>query len=47
MLHEVSWSELGAYSPLFQLNKALTTEDRTIEEIAVLIAQTLVSDAAI
>lgn len=46
VLHEVSWSELGAYSPLLQLNKGLTTEERTIDEIAVLIAQTLVSEAA-
>jgi hypothetical protein len=44
VLHEVSWSELADYSPLLHLNKGLSTKDRTIEEIAELIAQTLVSE---
>lgn len=46
VLHEVSWNELAAYSPLLHLNKGLCTADRTIQEIAVLIAGTLVDDAA-
>ncbi len=46
MLHEISWSELAAYSPLLHLSKGLSTADRTIQEIAVLIAGTLVGDAA-
>lgn len=46
VLHEVSWSELAAYSPLLHLNKGLSTRERTVEEIAALIAGTLVDDAA-
>ena len=46
VLHEVTWSELAAYSSLLHLNKGLTTEDRTIAEIAALIAQTHLSEAA-
>jgi len=46
LLHEVTWGELAAYSPLLHLNKGLTTEDRTIAEIAALIAQTLLSETA-
>lgn len=46
VLHEVSWSELAAYSPLLHLNKGLSTANRTLQEIAILIAGTLVDDAA-
>jgi len=46
VLHGVSWRDLASYSPLLHLNKGLTTENRTIEEIAALIAKTLVSEAA-
>lgn len=46
VLHGVSWTELAAYSPLLHLNKGLSTTNRTIQEIAVLIAGTLVDDAA-
>ena len=33
VLHGVSWRDLASYSPLLHLNKGLTTENRTIEEI--------------
>lgn len=45
VLHGVTWSELATYSPLLHLNKGLTTTDKTIGEIALLIAQTLMDDA--
>jgi hypothetical protein len=41
VLHGVTWSELAAYSPLLHLNKGLSTEDRSISEIAELIVSTL------
>lgn len=46
VLHGVTWSDLAAYSPLLHLNKGLTTTDKTIGEVALLIAQTLMDDAA-
>ena len=46
VLHEVTFTELASYSPLLHLNKGLTTADKTIEEIALLIARTLVDEAA-
>lgn len=44
VLHGVTWSQLATYSPLLHLKKGLTTADKTIEEMALLIAQTLATD---
>jgi hypothetical protein len=46
VLHEVTFEELASYSPLLHLNKGLTTADKTVEEIALLIAGVLVEEAA-
>ena len=46
MLHEVSWSELAAYSPLLHLEQRAEHCESNAQEIAILIAGTLVDDAA-
>lgn len=46
VLHNVTFAELARYSPLLHLNRGLTTADKTIEEIALLIGRTLVDQAA-
>lgn len=42
ILHEVTWTQLRAYSPLLHLKKGLNTADRNFEEIAKLIVSVLV-----
>lgn len=46
VLHEVTFEQLANYSPLLHLNRGLATADRSIVEIALLIANTLVDEAA-